>query len=70
MGKLIRMDLYRMLKSRSFLICLGLSFLMALGSAPIGKLMFNLALTLSAELTQTAPPEMSLFDVFSAIPSP
>ena len=38
MGKLIRMDLYRMLKSKTFLICLLLAFLLALGNAPFEKL--------------------------------
>ena len=39
MGKLIRMDLYRMLKSRASVICLALAFVLALANAPLGKLM-------------------------------
>ncbi len=53
MGKLIRMDLYRMLKSKSFLICLLLTFLLAVGDAPFGKLMFTLANSLSPEINET-----------------
>lgn len=43
MGKLIRMDLYRMLKSRAFLVCLILTFVLALANAPLARLMFTLA---------------------------
>ena len=39
MGKLIRMDLYRMLKSKSFLVCLAIAFVLALVNAPVAKLM-------------------------------
>ena len=60
MGKLIRMDLYRMLKSKTFLVCLLLTFLLALGSAPFEKLMYTLARSLSAEMNETFPAETSL----------
>ena len=60
MGKLIRMDLYRLLKSRSFLVCLGLNFLLALGDTPFAKLMFTLARSLSTEVNEAFPAEASL----------
>ncbi len=60
MGKLIRMDLYRMLKSRSFLICLLLAFALALGMAPLGRLLFTLARSFSAEVRDMGMPEASL----------
>ena len=60
MGKLIRMDLYRMLKSKAFLICLLLAFLLALGNAPFEKLMFTLANSLSTDISETFASEVSL----------
>ena len=60
MGKLIRMDLYRMLKSKAFLIFLSLAFLLALGSEPFAKLMFTLARSLSPEINETLVGEASL----------
>ena len=60
MGKLVRMDLYRMFKSKSFLICPLLAFLLALGGAPLGKLMYTLARSLSPEMTETFAAEASL----------
>jgi len=63
MGKLIRMDLYRMLKSVTFLVCLLLAFLLALGSAPFARLMLNLAGTLSSEVGALPDPEVSLSSI-------
>ncbi len=60
MGKLIRMDLYRMLKSKTFLICLLLAFLLALGNAPFEMLMFTLANSLSPDINETFAAEASL----------
>ena len=57
MGNLIRMDLYRMLKARSFYVCLILTFALALVSEPLGKLLFMLANTLSAEVGSIYPAE-------------
>ena len=65
MGKLIRMDLYRMLKSKTFLICLLLAFLLALGNAPFEKLMFTLANSLSADINETFAAEVSLSGILS-----
>ena len=65
MGKLIRMDLYRMLKSRSFLACLILAFALALVNAPLAKLMFTLASSLSSEINETFPAEMTLSGILS-----
>ena len=60
MGKLIRMDLYRLLKSKSFFICLILAFVLALAEAPFGKLMYTLAHSLSTEITETFPEQVNL----------
>ena len=65
MGKLIRMDLYRMLKSKTFLICLLLAFLLALGNAPFEKLMFTLASSLSTDINETFATEVSLSGILS-----
>ena len=60
MGKLIRMDLYRMFKSRASVICLALTCLLALGNAPFAKLMFTLARSLSPEIKDLIPAEVNL----------
>lgn len=65
MGKLIRMDLYRMPKSKAFIICLILAFVLALAVAPLGKVMFNLANSLSSESVEVYPAEVYLSDVLS-----
>ena len=65
MGKLIRMDLYRMMKSKAFLICLLLAFLLALGNAPFEKLMFTLANSLSSEINETFAADVSLSVILS-----
>ena len=49
MGNLIRMDLYRMNKAKSFRVCLILSFVCALASTPLEKLMYSLASMLQTE---------------------
>lgn len=60
MGKLIRMDLYRMLKSKSFLICLLLTAALAMGSAPLSKLLFTVLNSLSPDPSRTFDAEVSL----------
>ena len=65
MANLVKMDLYRMLKARTFLVCLLLDFVLALCSAPLGKLMFTLAGSLSAEFTETYAAEVSLSGMLS-----
>ncbi len=42
MGNLIRMDLYRMNKAKSFRVCLILTFALALISTPLEKLIYSL----------------------------
>ena len=65
MGKLIRMDLYRMLKSKSFLVCLTIAFVLALVNAPVAKLMYTLANSLSSDIKETFPAEVNLSGVLS-----
>ena len=65
MGKLIRMDLYRMLKSKTFLVCLTVAFVLALSNAPVAKLMYTLANSLSSEINETFAAEVNLSDLLS-----
>ena len=60
MVKLFRMDLYRMMKARSFLVCLILTFALGLAGAPLGKLMFSLAGMFSSEVKDGFPSEANL----------
>ena len=68
MVNLLRMDLYRMWKSRTFKICLILSAALALFTAPLGRLLYSLAATLSRE-AQPFPAETNL-SVILADPFP
>ncbi len=63
MVNLIRMDLYRMRKARSFIVCLILAFVLALIYMPLGKLIFTLAKSLSSEFNETFIAEMSLSNI-------
>ena len=65
MGKLIRMDLYRMLKSKSFLVCLTIAFVLALVNAPVAKLMYTLANSLSSEINETFANEVNLSSILT-----
>ena len=49
MGNLIRMDLYRMNKAKSFRVCLILAFLFALFSTPLDRLMYTIGNLLNVE---------------------
>ena len=65
MGKLIRMDLYRMFKARASVICLALAFVLALTNAPLAKLLDMLARSLSAEINEPFPAEVGLSGILS-----
>ena len=65
MGKLIRMDLYRMLKSKTFLVCLILVSVLALVNKPLETLMFTLAKSLSSEFNEMFAAEMNLSGILS-----
>ena len=56
MGNLIRMDLYRMRKGRSFLVCLILTFALGVVMEPLGKLLFNLSKSLAPEQVNAIYP--------------
>ena len=61
MGKLIRMDLYRMAKSRVFILCLALNFALALAAAPLERMLFSLARSLApAEVSEAFRAEAAL----------
>ena len=60
MGKLIKMDLYRMLKSKAFLICLILFFVLALSTAPLAKMLYMLARTFATEADAAFMAEVNL----------
>ena len=49
MGNLIRMDLYRMYRAKSFRVCLILAFVFAFASTPVGWLLFSLGKMLAPE---------------------
>ncbi|MBQ6373289.1 MAG: hypothetical protein IJJ45_02255 [Clostridia bacterium] len=57
MGNLIRMDLYRMFRSRSFYVCLTLVFVLALINMPLAKLLFRLAGSISPEISEAFAAE-------------
>ncbi len=57
MGNVIRMDLYRLVKSMSFKVCLIIVFFMNLIEGPLGKIMFNLGKKLAE---QNEDPEKAL----------
>ena len=60
MVNLFRMDLYRMLRARSFYICLALTFALALATAPLTKLLYSLSSILGVETaTEEKAPELS-----------
>ena len=65
MAKLIHMDLYRMLKSKSFLLCLLLAFLLALGSAPLARLLYTVTVTLSPGTQAAFAAETDLSTILS-----
>ena len=59
MVNLFRMDLYRMLRARSFYICLALTFALALATAPLTKLLYSLSTMLGVETaTEEKAPEL------------
>lgn len=65
MGKLIRMDLYRMFKARASVICLVLAFVVALANAPLGKLIYVLGNSLSSEINEVFPATANLSELLS-----
>ncbi len=65
MGNLIRMDLYRMNKARSFRVCLILSFAFAMLSTPIEKLFYDLGKLLSPGGLETFPATVDLSSLIS-----
>ncbi len=57
MGNVIRMDLYRLVKSMSFKVCLIIVFLLNIIEGPLEKIMFNLGKKLAE---QNEDPEKAL----------
>ena len=68
MVNLIRMDLYRMFKTRSFQVCLAFAFVLSLASTPLEVLLFNLAKSLTPEAETLPLPETA--ELSSMIQSP
>ena len=60
MRNLIKMDLYRMGRSRTFWICLIITAVLALTTAPVSKLLYSLAGSLSSEARVPFPAEVNL----------
>ena len=69
MGKLIRMDLYRMSKGKAFLVCLILTFLFSLASTPLERGLYALGSVLGAE-GETVPAFPETANLCSMITSP
>ena len=65
MGKLIRMDLYRMNKGKSFLVCLILAFIFAVASTPVEKALYALGNMLEVEGTEVFPETASLTEMIA-----
>ncbi len=63
MGNLIRMDLYRMNKSKSFRVCLILAFVFALGSTPLEYLLYQLGKMFSTGPSMVFPTQISFSDL-------
>ena len=62
MGNLIRMDLYRMRKAKSFWVCLILAFCVALVSTPLSRLLFSVGELLGVEV-DLFPKQAMLSDI-------
>ena len=64
MGNVIKMDLYRLVKSLSFKICLAIVFIFNLVGAPISKLIYNLTKKIAeeAENSEQALAELGEWD--------
>ena len=60
MRNLIKMDLYRMGRSRTFWICLIITAVLALTTAPVSKLLYSLAGSLSSEARVPFPAQVNL----------
>ncbi len=65
MGNLIKMDLYRMNKARSFRVCLILAFILGLLSTPLEKAMYALGSLLSSDESLVFAPTASLSDMIA-----
>ena len=66
MGNLIRMDLYRMRKARSFWVCLILTFVFGLASTPLEKLLYSLGSMLQTEGITPFPETANLSDFLAS----
>jgi len=47
MGNVIKMDFYRLVKSLSFKICLGIVFLLSVADGPLSKIIYNVGRTIA-----------------------
>ena len=66
MAKLFNMDLYRMVKARSFKVLLALTFAISLGTMPMLKGLYDLAVRLSPEsITETFETTRTLSSLIS-----
>ena len=54
-----------MLKSKTFLVCLTVAFVLALANAPVAKLMYTLANSLSSEINETFANEVNLSSILT-----
>ena len=70
MGTLVRMDLYRMNKAKSFRVCLILAFVFALTATPFEYLMVQVGKMFSTSGTLTFPTEINLSTLINRCAAP
>lgn len=70
MGNLVRMDLYRMNKAKSFRVCLILAFVFALTATPFEYLMVQVGKMFSTSGTITFPTEINLSTLINRCATP
>ena len=70
MGNLVRMDLYRMNKAKSFRVCLILAFVFALTATPFEYLMVQVGKMFSTSGTLTFPTEINLSTLINRCAAP
>lgn len=66
MGNLIRMDLYRMRKTKAFQVCLVLAFVFAFISTPMEWLLYTISKNLVADANVTFPETANLTAMISS----
>lgn len=66
MGNLLRMDLYRMWRAKSFKVCLILAFAVGLGETPLAKLLVDLGKLFGSGAEAVLPKETGLSSMIAS----